>query len=91
MLNLVSSLVGPVTGLLDKFIEDKDQKNALAHEIATMAEQTWLKWKLIKQKHSTEACLLQVGDLLLAGFVLLHCYTILSLIQLYCLVLAGLE
>ena len=38
MLNLVSSLVGPVTGLLDKFIEDKDQKNALAHEIATMAE-----------------------------------------------------
>ena len=38
MLNLVSSLVGPVTGLLDKFVEDKDQKNALAHEIATMAE-----------------------------------------------------
>jgi len=24
--------------LLDKFIEDKDQKNALAHEIATMSE-----------------------------------------------------
>ena len=24
--------------LLDKFIEDKDQKNALAHEISTMAE-----------------------------------------------------
>tara|TARA_Y100000004_G_scaffold143125_1_gene162821 strand:+ start:165 stop:569 length:405 start_codon:yes stop_codon:yes gene_type:complete len=38
MLNLVSSLVGPVTGLLDKFIEDKDQKAKLAHEIATMAE-----------------------------------------------------
>jgi hypothetical protein len=36
--SLVSSLVGPVTGLLDKFIEDKDQKNALAHEIATMSE-----------------------------------------------------
>ncbi len=28
----------PVTGLLDKFIEDKDQKNKLAHEISTMAE-----------------------------------------------------
>lgn len=34
---LVSSLVGPVTGLLDKFIEDKDQKARLAHEIATLA------------------------------------------------------
>tara|TARA_B100000123_G_scaffold271921_1_gene252939 strand:- start:9178 stop:9555 length:378 start_codon:yes stop_codon:yes gene_type:complete len=30
--------VQPVTGLLDKFIEDKDQKNKLAHEISTMAE-----------------------------------------------------
>ena len=38
MLNLISSLVTPVTGLLDKFIEDKDQKAALAHEIATLAD-----------------------------------------------------
>ena len=38
-MSIVASLVGPVTGLLDKFIEDKDQKNALAHEIATMSEQ----------------------------------------------------
>ncbi len=38
MLSLLGNLVGPVTGLLDKFIEDKDQKNKLAHEIATMAE-----------------------------------------------------
>ena len=37
-MSIVASLVGPVTGLLDKFIEDKDQKNALAHEIATMSE-----------------------------------------------------
>jgi hypothetical protein len=37
-MSLVSALVGPVSGLLDKFIEDKDQKNALAHEIATMSE-----------------------------------------------------
>ena len=34
----IASLVGPVTRLLDKFIEDKDQKNALAHEISTMSE-----------------------------------------------------
>ncbi len=32
------SLIGPVAGLLDKFVEDKDQKAQLAHDIATMAE-----------------------------------------------------
>lgn len=37
-MSLVGQLIGPVTGLLDKFIEDKDQKNALAHEISTMSE-----------------------------------------------------
>jgi hypothetical protein len=35
---MLQALIGPVSGLLDKFIEDKDQKAALAHEIATMAE-----------------------------------------------------
>ena len=49
MINLLGSLVGPVTGLLDKFIEDKDQKAKLAHEIATLAE---------KQAH--EAAMAQV-------------------------------
>jgi hypothetical protein len=48
-LSVLTSLVGPVTGLLDKFIEDKDQKAALAHEIATMGE-----------KHSQEALLAQL-------------------------------
>ena len=37
-MSIAASLIGPVTGLLDKFIEDKDQKNALAHEIATISE-----------------------------------------------------
>lgn len=37
-MSIVSALIGPVTGLLDKFIEDKDQKSAIAHELATMAE-----------------------------------------------------
>ena len=37
-MSILSSLIGPATKLLDKVIEDKDQKNALAHEIATMAE-----------------------------------------------------
>tara|TARA_R110000772_G_scaffold90186_3_gene186383 strand:- start:1047 stop:1445 length:399 start_codon:yes stop_codon:yes gene_type:complete len=35
---MIKDLIGPVAGLLDKFIEDKDQKNALAHEIATMSD-----------------------------------------------------
>tara|TARA_R100000426_G_scaffold85427_1_gene65404 strand:- start:677 stop:1075 length:399 start_codon:yes stop_codon:yes gene_type:complete len=35
---MLQALIGPVAGLLDKFIEDKDTKNALAHEISTMAE-----------------------------------------------------
>ena len=35
---MIQALIGPVTGLLDKFVEDKDAKNAMAHEIATMAE-----------------------------------------------------
>lgn len=37
MIQLLGSLIGPVTGLLDKYVEDKDQKNALAHDIATLA------------------------------------------------------
>ena len=37
LMSLLNQLIGPVTGLLDKFIEDKDQKNALAHEISTLA------------------------------------------------------
>ena len=46
---MLQALIGPVTGLLDKFIEDKDQKNALAHEIATMSE-----------KHAQELALSQI-------------------------------
>tara|TARA_R110002072_G_scaffold135219_3_gene276399 strand:- start:2998 stop:3141 length:144 start_codon:yes stop_codon:yes gene_type:complete len=45
-MGLLSTLVGPVTGILDKFIEDKDQKALLAHEISTMAE-----------SHAQEQCL----------------------------------
>jgi hypothetical protein len=35
---MLQALIGPVTSLLDKFIEDKDQKAKLAHEIATMSQ-----------------------------------------------------
>ena len=46
---MIQSLIAPVTGLLDKFIEDKDQKAKLAHEIATMS-----------QKHAQELNLAQI-------------------------------
>tara|TARA_X000001382_G_C3174551_1_gene180642 strand:- start:1665 stop:2060 length:396 start_codon:yes stop_codon:yes gene_type:complete len=46
---MLQNLIGPVTGLLDKFIEDKDQKAKLAHEIATIGE-----------KHAQEAMLAQL-------------------------------
>lgn len=35
---MIESLIAPVTGLLDKFIPDADERNRLAHEIATMSE-----------------------------------------------------
>ena len=38
MLSLISSLAGPVESIIGKFVQDKDQKAALAHEIATLAE-----------------------------------------------------
>tara|TARA_R100000995_G_scaffold63792_2_gene33040 strand:- start:648 stop:1046 length:399 start_codon:yes stop_codon:yes gene_type:complete len=35
---VIQALIGPATKLLGKFIEDKDTKNKLAHDLATMAE-----------------------------------------------------
>jgi hypothetical protein len=46
---MIDNLIGPITGLLGKFIEDKDQKSALAHEIATMS-----------QKYAQESALAQI-------------------------------
>lgn len=35
---MLEALIAPVTGLLDKFIPDADERNRLAHQIATMSE-----------------------------------------------------
>ena len=35
---MLDKLIGPVTGLLDKFIADADERNRLAFEISTLAE-----------------------------------------------------
>ena len=37
-MSILNSLINPVTKLLDKVIEDKDQKNAIAFELSKMAE-----------------------------------------------------
>ena len=34
----LTAYIAPATKLIGKFIEDKDQKNKLAHDLATMAE-----------------------------------------------------
>ena len=38
-MSLLTTLIEPATKLLDKVIEDKDQKAKLAHELATMADE----------------------------------------------------
>lgn len=48
-MSILNNLIAPVSGLLDKFIEDKDQKNALAHEISVMAD-----------KHAQQIALAQI-------------------------------
>jgi len=35
---MLSALIGPITGLLDKVIPDADTKAKIAHELATMSE-----------------------------------------------------
>jgi hypothetical protein len=46
---MIQALIGPVTGLLDKFIPDADEKARIAHELATMGE-----------RHAQEALLAQL-------------------------------
>ena len=49
-MSLINTLTGPVLGILDKFVEDKDAKAKMAHELATMAD-----------KHHQEALLGQLA------------------------------
>lgn len=50
---MINLLIPAVAGLLDKFIEDKDEKSKLAHEIATMAE---------KQAHESAIAQVKVNE-----------------------------
>ena len=55
---MLQALIGPVTGLLDKFIPDAGEKQRLAHEIATMAE---------KQAHEIALAQVEVNKVEAAG------------------------
>lgn len=55
MLGLVEKLIDPVAGVLDKVIEDKDQKNRLAHEIATMSEKLAAENQKLQAQANVEA------------------------------------
>ena len=46
---MIQALIPAVSSILDKFIEDKDTKNQLAHDLATMAD-----------KHAQELALAQI-------------------------------
>tara|TARA_X000000368_G_scaffold48050_2_gene34321 strand:+ start:531 stop:902 length:372 start_codon:yes stop_codon:yes gene_type:complete len=47
---VLKDLINPVAGILDKFVEDKDQKARLAHEIATMADKQVMAQLAINQE-----------------------------------------
>ncbi len=49
---MLDAILGPITSLLDKFVEDKDQKKRLAHDIATLAQ---------KQAHAEVLAQLEVN------------------------------
>ena len=50
MKELLSGLIGPVTGIIDKVVADKDQAAKLARDIVTMAD-----------KQAQEAMLAQIA------------------------------
>jgi len=49
MISSIAALIGPVSAILDKIVPDKDLREKLSHEIATMAE-----------RHTQEQVLAQV-------------------------------
>ena len=72
ILQLAQSLIAPVTGILDKFIEDKDQKAAMAHEIATIADKQ-ANEQAKAQRQLILLCLQLDGDPQLDGCVVWLC------------------
>jgi len=72
-MSLITSLIGPVTGILDKVIEDKDQKAKLAFELSTMADthaqQALLAQLDINKAEAASGCLFKGGWRPFVGWV----------------------
>jgi hypothetical protein len=80
---MIGKLIEPVTGLLDKFIEDKDQKAQLAHELATMADRhaqdlALAQIEVNKAEAAAALCSRAAGVRSLAGYVAARSPTTLS-------------
>tara|TARA_R100001224_G_scaffold21330_1_gene10614 strand:+ start:337 stop:606 length:270 start_codon:yes stop_codon:yes gene_type:complete len=88
-MSLLTTLIEPATKLLDKVIEDKDQKAKLAHELATMAdklahEQQLAQMAINKEEAASGSLLKVVGVLSLVGSVgLLFAITLLFSLLLF--------
>jgi hypothetical protein len=63
---MLSQLISPITGLLDKVITDKDQAAKLAHEIATMSERH--AQELAKGQLEVNKAEAQTGSLFIGGW-----------------------
>ena len=57
MKELLSGLIGPVTGIINKVVPDKDEAARLAHEISTMAD-----------RHAQALAVAQIEDISRHGF-----------------------
>ena len=57
MKELLSGIIGPVTGIINKVVPDKDEAPRLAHEISTMAD-----------RHAQELAVDQIEDISRHGF-----------------------
>ena len=53
-MSIISSLIAPVTSLLDKWIPDADVKQQIAHELATMSERHAQELAVAQIKLNTE-------------------------------------
>ena len=70
---MIERFIEPISNILDKFIADKDLKERLRFELdAEMHRIAAMQLEVNKQEASHNLCLLQDGDLLLDGLVVLH-------------------
>lgn len=65
-MSILTTLIGPVTGLLSEFIEDKDKANALAAEISTLASRQAT--ELAKGQLEVNKAEAQSGSLFIGGW-----------------------